>query len=324
MICVCRIPKQKVHAFRDRDNMINRNLNKIATIVAITGILFTGAADIASAAVLLNNGEINGFIRVNSSAFRFRNQAITGSPIQTAPGDEYILNAQQGDTIQASIQVADGSDLTPVLVLIASRTGRQVAYDDTNNSLQYQVSAAGEYRILVLSQNNSRGKYTLQISGLSAAAQSSADRVMKDVLQLREIGCGVPNVATITIGSDQRCTRDIEAGQYVYDPTSKSIKLADANGQTTTDPTATDQKRKLLQDEYGLKVLNSCPVNRSSVVSVSFADSGQTSTYCATPNRLIQPGQYTYNASTGNLDAATADKPQQQCTITVAGNCLVK
>jgi hypothetical protein len=305
--------------------MINwKIINKVAATVAATGMLCTGILDIAKAATLLNNGEVNGFIRVNSPPLRYRNQSTTGSPIQRAPGDEYILNAQQGDTIQASVQVGDNSDLSPVLVLISSRTGRQVAYDDTNNSLQYQVPAAGEYRLLVLGQNNSGGRYSLDISGLSAntgntvspTQASQADRVMRDVLQLRAIGCGVPNVATITIGSERRCTRDVDPGQYTYDPTSKSINLADANGQT-----ATDDKKKLLQDQYGLRVLNSCPVNRSSVVSISFNDSNQTSTYCATPNRLIQAGQYTYNASTGNLDPAT-NRPQ--CTITVAGNCIVK
>lgn len=299
--------------------MIDRNFfNRVATTVAVTGMIFTGIADIAGAAATLNNGDnVDGLIRANSPSFRFRNESRTGAPIQRASGEEYTFNAQRGDTIEVSIEVEDDSSLSPVLVLISSQTGRQVAYDDTNNSLEYQVPTTGEYKLLVLGQNNTRGRYTLSISGVSEETQvSQADRVMRDVLQLRVIGCGVPNVAKITIGSEERCTRDVEPGQYVYDQSSKSIKLADANGQSTT-----DERRQLLQDEYGLRVLDNCPVNRNSVAVVSFPESSQIYTYCATPNRAIRAGQYTYNASTGNLDPA--QRPQQ-CTVNVGGVCVVK
>jgi hypothetical protein len=293
-------------------------LNTLAATVAVTGMVLAGIADIAGAAVMLNNSQsVSGFIRNNSPSFRFKNQSRTGTLIQRAAGEEYVFNAKQGDMVSISVDAEEGSSLSPVLVLISSQTRQQVAYDDTTNSLEYQVPTSGEYRLLVLGQNNTRGRYTLSISGLSEATQvSQADQVMKDVLQLRTIGCGVPNVAKIIIGSEERCTRDIEPGQYVYDQASKSIKPTNTSGQTNT-----DEKRQLLQNDYGLKVLDSCPTNRSSVAVVSFPESGQTNTYCATPNRLIPAGQYTYNASTGKLDAA---KKPKQCTLNVAGTCIVK
>ncbi len=291
-----------------------RFINGFATTVAVTGMIFTGIADIAGAAATLNNGDVNGLIRANSPSFRFKNESRTGAPTQTASGEEYTFSAQRGDTIKASVEVEDNNSLSPVLVLISSKTNQQVAYDDANNTLEYQVPATGEYRLLVLGQNNTRGSYTLSVSGLSEGTQvSQADRVMKDVLQLRTVGCGVPNVAKITIGSEERCTRDVEAGQYTYNESSRSIKLATASGQTTT-----DERRQLLSNEYGLKVLDNCPTDRTSVTVVSFPESAQT--YCATPNRVIKAGQYTYNASTGNLDPAQT----RQCAVNVGGVCVVK
>jgi len=40
---------------------------------------------------------------------------------------------------------------------------------------------------------------------------------------------------------------------------------------------------------------------RSAIKVVSFPESDQTYTYCANPNRFLQAGQYTYDASTATL-----------------------
>lgn len=291
--------------------------NPVAVVIAIAGIVFTGASSIVAAATALNNGQANGFINAKSSSFSFKNKSRIGAPKQQAVGDEYTFNAQSGQTIKASVSVEDGSSLTPVLILISSQTGNQVAYDDKNNSLEYQVATSGEYRLLVLGQNNSKGRYTLSVSGLEQGAEvSQADGIMKDVLKLNEIGCGVPNVAKITIGTEERCTRDLDAGQYTYDQSSRSIKLASASGQTST-----DERRQLLQNQYGLKVLDNCPTNKSSVTVVSFPESDQTYTYCATPNRVFPAGKYTYNTNTNSLDPS---QKARQCTVNIAGNCVVK
>jgi hypothetical protein len=365
----------------------NKFFNRLATTVAIAGMMFTGIADLAAAATKLNNGEASGFIRTNSPSFRYRNQSQPGTPVQRALGEEYTFTAQQGDPLDIAVEVEEGSNLQPVLVLISSQTGRQVAYNNTTNSLQYTVPTAGEYRLLVLGQNNTRGRYNLFVSGLGEGAQvSQADRIMTDVLQLRTVGCGVPNVATITIGNEQRCTRDIASGQYVYQESTRSLKAVNAtreilarelqltildqcptavgrpvvrisvtepqvattstycanptrfiqagnytyNIQTdefqpvgtaqnpSSSPTSqtTDQRKQFLLNEYGLRLLNSCPQVRTNVVEVTFPEG----TYCATPNRLITAGKYTYNAATGEIDPA--EKPQQ-CTFRVAGICVV-
>jgi YD repeat-containing protein len=299
--------------------MIGRKIcTQIAASAAISGMIFMGFADTAGAAGTISNGNIDGIIRAGSPSYRYRNPSGTGSSFQRVLGEEYTFNAQQGDSIQISAQSGNNSNLSPVLVLISSQTGRQVAYSDTGSSLQYQVPSTGEYRLLVLSRNNSTGSYTLSVSGLNGEtgtqSQTNPDQVMSNVLKLKEIGCGVPNVAQINIGSEQRCTRDIEAGQYTYDPASRSIRQSDsASGQTST----TDDNRRLLQSQYGLNVLGSCPADRSSVVAVSFPNSGQTC--CATPNRVFSAGQYTYNTATGNLDSG-----RKQCNVQLAGVCVVK
>lgn len=367
--------------------MIGRNFfNQVAATVAITGMLFTGIADIAGALVTLEeNGEFDGFIRTNSPSFRYRNESRRNTPFQNTKGEEYTFTAERDDIIDIAVELEDGSNLVPVLILISSQTGKQVAYDDTVNSLRYRVPTAGEYKLLVLGKNNTRGRYTLSVSGLSEQEKvSQADQVMRDVLQLRVIGCGVPNVAKITIGSEERCTRDIEPGQYVYQEATRSVKLVDerrelledqlelaildkcppagrpivkitvaepADGKNYTycaNPTrfvqagdytydinsdqlkpvgsatvtpSTDTRRQLLQTEYGLKVLDTCPAARTSLVVVAFQESSQTYTYCANPNRAVRAGQYTYNATTGDLDPA--QRPQQ-CTVVVGGVCVVK
>ncbi len=76
----------------------------------------------------------------------------------------------------------------------------------------------------------------------------------------------------------------------------------------------------MLENDYGLKVLDTCPDGKSSVVSVSFPESGQN--LCANPNRVYPAGEYIYNASSRDLDPA--NKKQQRCTVSVSGVCVVK
>jgi len=380
--------------------MIGRQgLNRVAATAVATMMVVGAIATASLAATVLKEGEnASGHIRNSSPSYQFRNQSKPGAPTQSAHGEEYSFTAQRGDRIEISLEPENGSSLKPVLVLI-SPNGKQVAYDDSLNLLKYQVRIAGTYRLLVLGTDNTRGRYTLAIAGLTTPAASlpEADQVMQNELRLRVIGCGVPNVARIKIGSDERCTRDIEAGQYIYDPTNKRISLVDTRRDlltqrlqvtvldrcptptttvaqiTLTDPqdskdytycamptrfvkagtyrynVATDElqpttiaqpvpaqpvpaqpalpqtpdsRRQILQSDYGLTVLDTCPPARTSLVVVSFPESNQSYVYCAQPNRLLTAGEYTYNATTGNLDPA--QKPAPACTVSVGGICLVK
>ncbi|MFB2917328.1 hypothetical protein [Aerosakkonema funiforme] len=295
---------------------------KIAASVAIAGMMVIAIGDIVGAAERLNDGDsVNGVIRANSPTFRFRNQTRTGSPIQTATGEEYTFNAQQGDTIQISVDVEEGN-LAPVLVLISSQNERQVAYDDTQNSLRYRVPADGEYRLLVLGQNNTRGRYTLSVSGISdnSVAQNPASpnadkrrQLLADEFGLRVLDNCPPATSSLVVVSFVESTqtyrycaspnRVYRAGEYTYDAISGEIKTGApvAQGSSSTN----DAKRRILENEFGLRVLDNCPPATNSLVVVSFPESTQTYRYCANANRVYPAGEYTYDAVNGNLKRGT-------------------
>lgn len=358
-------------------------------------------------ATALQNGEVSGFINNNSQRFRFRNQSINNAPVQQAVGQQFTFNANRGDQVEIAIDIEEGSNLKPILVLIEARTGRQIAFDARTGVVKAQIPATGAYRLLVLAQGNTRGRYTLLTSGIAEGGgtqpTAEADKVMSDVLKLRVIGCGVPDVARIRIGAEERCTRDIGPGLYTYNPTSQSITLVDqrrdvvaqrlqltlldtcppagtatvritvpasaqaqqatycanptrfvAAGDYTYDiaadkltpvttaaqPTAPttpttpttpqapattpDPRRQLLQTDYGLTVLDSCPPARSSLVVVAFPEQNnptQGYVYCANANRLVPAGDYVYNQASNQLERAVR---AEQCAISLAGVCIVR
>lgn len=323
---------------------------KVTATVAITGMLISLTPALTLAASILKNGDqVEGVISSNSPTFRFRNESRTGTPFQRASGEEYVFNAQQGDTIQVSVQAKDGNNLSPVLVLTSSQTGRQVAYDDTSNSIEYQVPVSGEYRLLVLGQNYSKGRYTLSLSGLSNSGVSqnpsnqttssrSADqrrRFLRNEYGLRLLdNCPADTSSLVTATFNEYgqtstyCAypnRALKAGQYTYNPATNDLQPGASVGQNSSNQaTASDSRRQTLQNDFGLTVLDSCPASTSNLVVVNFADnSSQTYTYCANPNRVFSAGQYTYNPDTRNLEAGNS-KPQQQCNVQVGGICLVK
>jgi hypothetical protein len=283
-------------------------LKKVACAIAVGSIILMSAVDLAGAATLKDGDTVNGFIRANSPSLRFRNESRPGSPIQTAPGEEYTLNAQQGDTINISVEPEDGSSLSPVLVLISSDTSRQVAYDDTTGSLRYRVPTSGEYRLLILGQNNTRGRYTLSIAGIANA--TVARQLLQNDYGLRVLDSCPPATGALVVvsfgeaGQTYRyCAnpnRVVRAGEYTYDATSGDLKP----GAPTTANSGTglsDRRRQLLENEYGLRVLDNCPPATASLAIISFPEAGQTYRYCANPNRVVRAGEYTYDASSGEL-----------------------
>ncbi|MBM0742235.1 hypothetical protein JOY44_11490 [Phormidium sp. CLA17] len=367
---------------------------------AVAVIMVGTIASLAESVPITDGQTVNGFIRAASRVYQFKNLTRPGTAIQTARGDEYTFTAQRGDSLEVAVTAEDGSALRPAIALI-DPTGRQVSYSENPSFFKYQIVRPGTYKLLVLSRNRSLGRYTVAIDGLSAPAVAvavpSADRVMRNTLRLRPIGCGIPNVAKIRIGTEERCTRDIEAGVYTYEEASQSIKIVDARRDliakqlqvtvlercpatgtpvaqitmtepqdgrdytycatpnryvqaggyrynsiadtltplsttstgtipptTTLPPTTqlpTDSRRQQLQRDYGLAVLDSCPAARDSYVVVNFPESNQIYQYCAPPTRFLTAGEYTYNPTTGNLDAAA--KPAN-CTVTIGGICIVK
>lgn len=286
--------------------MVKRQVvNQVTAAITVTLMTLGSIVNVAAAITLKDGDKVNGLVRTNSPSFQFRNWSKTGSPAQSARGEEYTFTAQRGDSIEISVDAEDGSNLKPILVLL-SPAGKQVAYDETRSLLQYRVPTAGTYKLLVLGASNTLGRYNLAIDGLSVATTSGtgvstaspqtaqADQVMQDVLKLRVIGCGVPNVARIKIGADERCTRDIEVGQYIYDDATKRIALVDT-------------RRDLLIQRLQLTLLDRCPTTSSSVVQITITDPQDSKdyTYCANPTRFVKAGSYRYNVSTDELQPTT-------------------
>jgi hypothetical protein len=268
-----------------------------ATIAAVTvGAIANFSVSIPAVSIPLKDGDnITGLIRSTSTPYRFTNPSKPGSPLQSR-GEEHTFTAQRGDSVEISITPEEGSALKPILVLF-DPSNRQVFYNENPSFVKYQIVRPGTYRLLIVGRNASLGRYSLAIDGLSnaSAPMAQADQVMQNILKLRPIGCGIPNVAKIRIGAEERCTRDIEAGTYTYDETAKSIKLVDT-------------RRDLLAKQLQLNILDRCPFPATSVAQITMADpqDGKDYTYCATPNRYLQAGNYRYNSVSDTLTPITS------------------
>jgi hypothetical protein len=315
-------------------------INRIATPFAISGVILSIFTHTATAATMLdNNDSVRGFIQMNSPSFRYRNDLVPNAPLETAAGEEYRFNAQQGDTVRITVKPEEGSTLAPILVLSSSKTGNQVAYNDKTNLLVYQVPITGEYKLLVLGDNNTRGRYTVSISGITPGIiANTPDRQTTDKrkqLLQNEYGLRVLENCPAATGSlvvvsfpesDQTYTycanpnRFLQAGQYTYDASTETLKPGRPGTQTASNQT-TDPRQEKLEDEYGLNVLDTCPPATSSLVVISYPEGGQTYRYCADPNRVFPAGEYTYNARTQSLEPM---KQPEACTVQVGGVCIVR
>lgn len=315
-------------------------INRIATSYAISGVILSILTNTAIAATKLNNNDsVSGFIQTNAPSFRYRNDLLPNAPLETAAGEEYLFNAQQGDTVRITVKPEEGSTLSPILVLSSSQTGNQVAYNDKTNLLVYQVPISGEYKLLVLGRNNTRGRYTVSLSGITPgiivnnSSNQTTDK-RKQLLQndygLRVLdNCPAATGSLVVVSfpeSDQTYTycanpnRFLEAGQYTYDMSTETLKPGRPGTQTAANQT-TDPRQEKLEDEYGLNVLDTCPPATSSLVVISYPEGGQTYRYCADPNRVFPAGNYTYNASTQSLEPV---KKPEACTVQVGGICIVR
>ena len=108
-----------------------------------------------------------------------------------------------------------------------------------------------------------------------------------------------------------------------------SVSLTRTNQPVAAQPA--DTRKAILENEFKLNVMDGCPASTSGLVVAAFKEAnGQTYTYCAQPNRFIQAGNYAYNPTTKNLEAATsastapAAKPAAPCVVQVGDVCIVR
>lgn len=310
-----------------------KSFTAVAAALTVGGMLWTGFADLALAATALQSGQtVNGFVTAGSRTYRY--QTRSGSRVVTlsAAGEEYTFNARQGDFVTVTVDPETGSSLAPILVLLNAQNGQQVAFDDRLNVLRYRIPTAGPYQLLVLGRGNSRGRYSLNVVGFSGTTTANNGtntgtntttpntndnrrkfleteyglRVMDScpnaraglvVVNFREFGqtftyCATPN-------------RNVKAGEYVYDTASDSLKdpsaVATTPNPTPTTPAANDPRRRLLENDFGLRVMDNCPATRAGLVVVNFREYGQNYLYCANPNRTYKAGEYTYDPVADDL-----------------------
>ena len=278
--------------------MTRSMLHTLAVATTVAALTLGAIAPHATSVPLNNGAKIEGYIRSSSPGYRYRTTGTRGTSM-TARGEDHTFSAQQGETITITVQAEDGSTLQPILVLF-DPTGRQVALNNQPGNFRYQVPQTGTYRLLVLGQNNTLGRYTLAFNGMQAPSTTvpsqpmgQADQVMTDILKLRMIGCGVPRVAKIQIGTEERCTRDIEPGVYSYNTNTKSIQLVDS-------------RRDMLASKLQLNLLENCPSPATSVVQIVTTDpqDNRDYTYCAQPTRYVKAGSYRYDPAADRLVAA--------------------
>ncbi|OLP16431.1 hypothetical protein BST81_20835 [Leptolyngbya sp. 'hensonii'] len=272
----------------------------------VSGAVAPLVAPAPAGAVAITNGEYSGFVQGSSRIFTFRNQSKRNSPFEKARGEEYTFTARAGDELEFQVDPEDGSTLQTILVLIAVQTGKQVVFVDKGNMVRYKAPTAGAYKLLVLAKGNTRGRYILYSEGIGqAAVAAQPDQIMADVLKLRVVGCGVPNVARVKFGNEERCTRDIDPGLYTYDDASRSLKIVDT-------------RRDTIGQRLQLSMLEKCPPAGTTTVKINVLDpqDGQRYVYCATPNRYVSAGEYSYDLTADRLQPVTTGSTPTTPTTT--------
>lgn len=209
-------------------------VTKVA-VTALATLLSLGVLAHSAIALEIKDSEtVDGLIEKMSRVYRFLDESQPSSPEVPGRGDEYTFQAKRGDTIEVDVTPDRGSNLRPYVVLV-SPNGKQVAFDSRRGFLRYSVVTPGTYRLRVLARNV-YGGYQVTVNGISAGTTATqpttpdanlgarADQIMEQELRLRSVGCGVPGVSQIQIGSEVRCTLDLKPPQrYVYDAGTKRL-----------------------------------------------------------------------------------------------------
>ena len=226
-----------------------RLFRAVCATVAASGIAIATLSTPASAAIALKEGEAREWILwpTYSTNFILNNQQLLG--------DEYLIEAQPGETLEISVKVG-GGNLSPILALFSVQNGQQVAFDDRLSSLVYQVPAnaqAGQYRLLIVAKKDTKGIYTLSLARKRPAptanpggntANSDGNTAKNDPrrkILTDEYGLNVLNncppsrnglvVVTFAEADAQYLycanpNRFIQAGSYTYNPNNGDLETA--------------------------------------------------------------------------------------------------
>ncbi|MBO0351006.1 PPC domain-containing protein [Phormidium pseudopriestleyi FRX01] len=256
----------------------------MAMILAVSGIMFAVAishdAEAQSQQALIPGRSTRGVLNSTSSQLRSEGGA-------QLLANDYHFEAQSGDELKIWIQHQGNLDLKLVLI---DPFNNRIVIEDNDNKLQLGVTAPrlqspGTYIIRVLSVGNKEGNYVIKIEASNPDRSLPADYVMRDQ-NLTIVPCGNPELATIRIGTETRCTSDIKkGGQHVYNPTTGTIDPVSAEPQP-------ESLRDRLAREFGMQ-WTACGGRGLAEITID----GQT--VCS---RNYPEGKYTYNATTNRFD----------------------
>jgi len=195
--------------------------------------------------------------------------------------NDYNFVGELGEQITIAIEAQGNLDLK----LVVFNPLDEVVLSQSNDNLlkqgiTYTLRSGGTYRIRVLAENN-QGNYTIKIEAANRDA-ARADLVMGDLGYTPTICNGNPDLAVIQIGSETRCTRDAQAGEYLYNETdNKAYPVQE-----------TETLKDRIAREFGLQWV---PCGGPGLAEISLE--GETLCIGNYP-----AGEYRYNVATNRLD----------------------
>ncbi len=228
-------------------------LKNITAAVLVAGLALTGISSGAGAEQITNGDRLDGVIRRTSTIYRFRNMWVPGSPTEELRGQEYTFTANEGDDIQVYLNTNRSGGFTPVMVLFYGNN-KQVAFTQ-ETSFNYQIPRSGDYRLLVLAKDATRGgNYTLEVSGIQGDRRArdwrdnrsnngrsnrrdnnnryDGEQILRDDLGLRAVDCNQRR-SLVRVRFDDAdttyCaipTRDYPQGDYYYNPRTRNLDSA--------------------------------------------------------------------------------------------------
>ena len=265
----------------------------MAIVLAVSGMMFavTASHDAeAQALEPLNPG------RSTSGVINTTRSRLVAEGTQQLLANDYSFEGQSGD--QLKIWIETQGSLNVKLVVFDPFEERVLSQDNDTQLKQgvtLRLRSPGTYRLRVLAEGNTQGPYIIKIETTNPERSRQADLVMRD-LNLTITPCGNPELAVIRIGTETRCTRDMQrGGEYLYNSTTGQIEPRQTELQETV--------RDRVAREFGMRWV---PCGGQGLAEIAI--DGE-----AVCTRDYPEGKYTYNAIASRFDPVpVADRNLQQ------------
>jgi hypothetical protein len=254
----------------------------MAIALAVSGMMFavTASHDAeAQALEPLNPGRSTSGV-INATRSRL---VLEGN--QQLLANDYSFEGQSGDELK--IWIESQGNLNVKLVVFDPFEDRVLIQDNDpqlEQGVTLRLRSPGTYLLRVLNEGNNEGNYTIKIEATNPDRERQADLVMRD-LNLTMTPCGNPELAVIIIGTETRCTRDMQkGGEYLYNPTTGQIEPK----QNELQETVKDRVARQFEMRW-------VPCGGQGLAEIAI--DGE-----AVCTRDYPAGKYTYNATTNRFE----------------------